>query len=92
MQHTRTAVYTALVALVFLLSPLALYAQVSGNYQFTNLNYPGVAGGGTTPYAINDNGQVAGQYAASGNIHGFLYTPPTTFVSVDCSGASSTRC
>jgi len=89
MKNSRIAAYAACAALALLLSPLALYAQLSGNYQFTNFSYPGATG--TIATAINKSGLVAGQWVdSSSNTHGFLFTLPNSFTSFDCSGATST--
>ncbi len=49
------------------------FLQLQDGSVFTSIDYPGAAA--TIAFGVNPGGAIVGQYAASGNIHGFVALP-----------------
>src|SRR5215469_13483345 len=75
------------------LSTSALSVPTSAQNQFITFDVPGAgtgAGQGTTPYAINPSGAIAGPYTDANNVdHGFLRAADGTISTFDVAGAST---
>ena len=68
----RRYLFNCLLAGVIGLIPLSLWAQPTAIRVVTTFDYPG-AGNSTTPFGINDRGDIAGDYVDSANVRrGFV--------------------
>src|ERR1700740_697248 len=80
-----------LVLFVYLAARLEVRAQTKA--QIIKFDAPGAGTGpgqGTTPYAINPAGAIAGQYLDASNVlHGFLRAVDGTITTIDAPGAGT---
>ena len=74
----QTRVFVAIAALVYVVALWALPAQAQVSYTVQLISYPYQGALDISPNAINNNGQVVGQYFDDGGYHSFLYSAGQT--------------